>query len=179
MRESTEFHGVRSNFVVNENGEFKDSFGSSRGLSNSQDLKKLLSLRAQSKLIITDAATAATEQYRPSKYAPIEIWSKSGNFRGVKEQVGMALIATADAASLLDQRKQTYQSIVLECGPTLTRVFAASRLIDELRISVVSKLDSHEAQDVARAFADSIGLSYLRYLTSEEAPGTYFFTFRR
>lgn len=179
MRESSDFHGVRSNFVVNGNGEFKDSSGSSRGLSNSQDLEKLLSLRAQSNLIITDAATAASEQYRPSKYAPIEIWTKSGNFRGVQKQVGMALIATADAAALLDQRKQTYQSIVLECGPTLTRVFAASRLIDELRISVVGKLGPTEAQEVAKTFANSIGLSYLRDLASEEAPGTFFFTFRR
>jgi hypothetical protein len=179
VSESPKFHGVRANFVVNKNGDFKDSSGSSRGLSNDQDLRNLNALRSQSKLIVTDAATAAIEQYRPSKFAPIEIWSQSGNFRGVQNQVGMSLITTKDAAALLNQRKETYQSIVLECGPTLTRVFAASQLIDELRVSVVDNLDLAVARDVARTFANSIGLSYLRELPPTEAPGTFFFTFKR
>ncbi|MEY4500063.1 MAG: hypothetical protein RL319_1051 [Actinomycetota bacterium] len=179
MPDSPEFHGVRSNFVLNANGEFKDSSGSSRGLSNAPDFQKLLELRSQSNLIITDAVTAAREAYRPSKYAPIEIWSKSGNFRGLKDQVGMRLIETTEATELLKRRKQTFQSIVLECGPTLTRVFAKSHLIDELRVSVVGKLDPVKAQEVARTFAISIGLAYLREMPPEASPETYFFTFKR
>jgi riboflavin biosynthesis pyrimidine reductase len=173
------FHGVRSNFVVDAIGNFKDSSGSSRNISNDPDFQMLLKLRSQADLIITDAATAAKEHYRPSKYAAIEIWSKTGNFRGMNEQEGFALVTTTDASEMLRQRKMVFDSILLEAGPTLTRTLAVSELIDELRLSVVGARNSEEAENVARGFSNSVGLSYLHNKTLATVPETHFFTFSR
>ncbi|MFM6977463.1 MAG: hypothetical protein ACKOWR_01930 [Micrococcales bacterium] len=171
--------GVRANFVVDANGQFTGVTGSSRDLNNEVDLALLKKLRSLSDVIVTDAATARAERYRPSKWAPIQIWSKTGNFQGIQIENGISALVTQQPTSSLKELCASYDSILLETGPTLTRLIAESELIDELKLTVVGKANLDEASALAGSTAEGLGLGYLHISDYQLVSDTVFFTFSR
>lgn len=71
------------NIVSNRAGEFTGATGSSRDISNELDYQALIGFRKAADGILTTAHTARTEQYRRSRYAPLALVSRSGDFSGI------------------------------------------------------------------------------------------------
>ena len=71
------------NLVTNLSGDFVGQTGSSRDISNEADYQSLIGYRMAADGILTTAATARTEQYRRSRYAPLALVSLSGDFSGI------------------------------------------------------------------------------------------------
>lgn len=171
--------GVRVNLVANSAGEFVDSNGSSRGISTTEDKALLVKLRSLADVIVTDAATARREQYKPSKYAPLKIWSSSGSFDGLTVQPGLEHIKVDDAQQELEHLKRNFESILLECGPTLTGLLAKVEAIDHANISVTGKLSSAEAREVYQQVAIVLHLEYLSRVELKQFENTAFFSASR
>ncbi|MEN9714426.1 MAG: hypothetical protein RLZZ164_1090 [Actinomycetota bacterium] len=119
--------GIRYICVTNLASEFVGPDGTSHSLSNSVDRQLLIEARKVSSLIVTDVATAVAENYRASKYAPIEIWSKSGNDRGfIPEQPTgtepISFVAIRNLEVEIDRANE--ERTLLECGPTLAAAMA-------------------------------------------------------
>lgn len=167
--------GVRVNLVVDSNGSFIGIDGSSRSLSNELDKQRLIELRKLSDVVITDAATARAEEYRPSKWVPIEVWSKSGNFAGVNQELALLHVGEISNEFARLERK----AVLLETGPTLTRVIAALGLIDELALTVTGKNNSEMALQTALGALNRLGLGNLSLIDAETTDSTNFFTFAR
>ena len=173
------FNGVRANFVVDATGNFVGKSGSSRDISNESDLAVLKKLRSLTDVIVTDAATARRERYQPSKWAPIVIWSKSGNFSEISESPDLWRETTPNPAVALAELLTRFQSILLETGPTLTRLIAEAKLIDELKLTVVDSDSEFSATATAFAFANNLSLEYLEIKDLQEVASTFFFTLGR
>ncbi len=171
--------GVRANLVANTRGDFSGKGGSSRDLSNQTDREVLIRLRALADVIVTDGATAAAENYQPTKWAPIQVWSQSGNFRGLLEKNGMQLVQISDPAKALERLLTEYQSVLLETGPTVTRLLAAHECIDQLKLTLVAADSINEANQSVLAIKNRLGLEYLNNQTWMKVKDSYFFTCSR
>ena len=167
--------GVRANFVVDSRGAFTDSNGGSRGISNENDRQVLIALRKLSDVVITDASTARTNHYKPSKWVPILVWSKSGDFSGVDEHLSQisGLAGAGDLASRIAKR----QRVLLETSPSLTRELAS--LIDELKLTVTGCHSEAEAASVAESTKSRLQLQGLSRGQVYPLEGSFFFTFNR
>ena len=71
------------NIVSNVGGAFVGANGSSRDISDEYDYQSLIGYRSVADGILTTAATARAEAYRRSKFAPLALVSKSGDFSGI------------------------------------------------------------------------------------------------
>lgn len=71
------------NVVANKAGQFTGATGSSRDISNELDYQALIGFRKAADGILTTAHTARIEQYRRSRYAPLALVSRSGDFSGI------------------------------------------------------------------------------------------------
>jgi riboflavin biosynthesis pyrimidine reductase len=171
--------GVRANFIVNERAEFVDESGSSKGLSNAADRSVLIKLRSLSDLIITDAATARAEHYKPSKYAPIQIWSRTGNFRGIQLQDGLSGVTTHDVVKQIEHEKKTHRSILLETGPNLTRFLGKEQAIDGVNLTVIGARSLAGAKSAQSKAIEQLQLDYLHLVGVFEYQGNYFFSSTR
>jgi riboflavin biosynthesis pyrimidine reductase len=137
--------GVRSNHVVDANGNFSGSDGSSRSISTKEDRELLLALRSISDLIVVDASTARLEQYSaPKSRTPLAIVSLSGDFTNipaVENSLSPIFLFTANGSPQFSEnskaiilhapenpfegflewaKAQFLEAILLEAGPTLT-----------------------------------------------------------
>lgn len=171
--------GVRANFVVDAQGRFIGETGSSRDISNEDDLALLKKLRSLSDVIVTDTKTARVECYRPSKWAPIQIWSKTGNFDGLIAEDGVSFKVTPDPIAAISELSKLYPSVLLEAGPTVTNVLAKSKSIDELKLTVVGAPSQEAAVFTAGAAAKSLGLTYLKLQAIEGLGDSWFLTLGR
>lgn len=178
LNKQTRLTGIRANFISNSQGDFTGASGSSRDLSNSDDLALLIRLRSLSDVIVTDASTARIERYRPSKWAPIQVWSKTGDFDGLVEIENLSLKQVSDIESAISSLKQQYQSILLETGPTLTGILGQAALIDELKLSLVDAAKLTPEVAAAEALR-KLHLGYLNLNQAFEVNGTWFLTFGR
>jgi len=75
--------GWRLNFVTDINGLYRDSGGSSDGISNRLDRLLLGKFRSQSDIIVTTGETARRERLSSSKHAPIAVITKTADLDGV------------------------------------------------------------------------------------------------
>ncbi|MFM6940151.1 MAG: dihydrofolate reductase family protein, partial [Rhodoluna sp.] len=73
----------RVNFAVNQAGESFGPHGSSDDVSSGLDRLLLGKLRSLADVIVTSGETARAEKYRSSKFAPIAIFTESGNLDSV------------------------------------------------------------------------------------------------
>lgn len=179
MDSQTRIQGVRANFVANVHGSFIGSTNSSRDLSNSNDLALLKHLRSLSDVIVTDAATARRERYRPSRYAPIQVWSRSGDFTELTAAERFSMHKIGDPVSELSELRNGHQSVLLETGPTLTSILGAAKAVDELKISITGAQGELEALGGANKAISSLHLNYLKLIDHADIEGTHFFTFGR
>lgn len=147
-----------------------NTFGDSKtsdDVSTPLDRSLLLHLRKMSDLVITDAATAEAESYKQSKFVDIEIWTKSGNARGIQnrsatdELHAMMVVDVENAAGRLDDLLATHKSILLETGLTLSSTLASRQLVDEACITVTRAHNEPEALEVLQSMQAKIGLDYL------------------
>jgi riboflavin biosynthesis pyrimidine reductase len=168
--------GVRTNHVVSDSGSFFDESGSSRGLTTKEDLALLLALRRQADLVIVDATTARKEQYSKLSSAHLAIVSASGNFQSIpaassKSQVTLfspsAPIGDSEieiehvpidpaepfAALFAWANTMMFSSLLLEAGPTLTRVCFATTQVAQSAITVTPRLAKDQPERPANPFS--------------------------
>lgn len=179
LSQQNRLEGIRANFVTNQNGEFVGATGSSRDLSNPADLELLKRLRALADVVITDAATARKERYRPSKLAPISVWSKSGDFTGLVSADGFSLHQIDDPIAELEVISKETPAVLLETGPTLTARLGSAKVIDELKLTVTNAATESEARRAAELVLTTLRLDYLKTISVSIAGGNHFFTFGR
>lgn len=166
--------------VCDQQANFIGIDGTSRSLSNDIDRALLVHLRKMSELIITDAATASTENYQASRWAPIEVWSKSGNFRETvstphtDEHMSLSTVQIHDLRESVDARLRVYGCLLFESGPTLSKALGDLQLIDELCLTVTNcaSVDSASRSiDLARA---KLELGYLERVNAVAFEGAVF-----
>jgi riboflavin biosynthesis pyrimidine reductase len=146
------------------------TFGDSKSsddVTTALDRSLLLHLRKIADLAITDAATAAAENYKQSKFVDIEIWTKSGNAREIQSRAAtgelhaITVVHIEDAAGRLDDLLATHKSILLETGLTLSTALASKKLVDEACITVTRAQNEPEALEALKHMQTTIGLEYL------------------
>ena len=71
------------NFVSTRDGKFVGENGSSRDISNEVDYQSLIGYRMAADGILTSAGTARSESYRRSRFAPLALVSRTGDFSGI------------------------------------------------------------------------------------------------
>jgi riboflavin biosynthesis pyrimidine reductase len=185
--------GIRTNHVVSSGGSFFDESGSSRGLSNREDLELLLALRKQSDLVIVDAATARHEQYKELSYSHLAIVSATGDFQSIpaaSATTGVTLFSPNDPTrdgdsqlehvaidpaepfvALLDWAKRMkMESLLLEAGPTLTKLCFATSQVAQSAITITPRLALESLTPQWNPFSDSGSLVSLA--ESEDASFT-------
>jgi len=176
--------GNRLNMVIDANAQTSGIDGSSKSLSSTADRALLSHLRSVSGLIITDAATAAAEHYRPSKFAPIQIWSKSANFRGFSnipadaEHQQLTVKHTDDLRSAVKEARLLTPKLLFETGPTVSTLLAEANLIDELCLTVTGFSNDSEARELALRFAKKLDLGHMSIVDSTQLENSFFFVLR-
>ncbi len=161
------FEGVRLSMVADANLLTFGNSETSRDVSTPLDRALLLEFRRMSDLVITDAATASAEGYKQSKIVEIEIWTKTGNFRGIKNEAAtdelhaLGVVQIEDESKRLHELLQLHKSILLETGLTLSAVLAKKKLIDEACISITAAASETKALVALEKMQAKIGLGYL------------------
>ena len=158
--------------MISTRGEFTGSDGTSKSLGNELDRQRLIRLRSTAELIITDAKTAAIEAYRPSKFAPIEVWSRSEVLEGVSD--GLTHLRISDLAAEIQRVSNSV--VILEAGPTLTRAIAELGAIKQLELTVTGTSSIDLAAKAARGFAETLGLAGLQVKKQNLFESTAFFS---
>ena len=184
--------GIRTNHVISSAGSFFDEAGSSRGLSTREDLELLLALRKQADLVIVDAVTARNEQYKKLSSSHLAIVSASGNFLSIpaaNTSSGATLFGPSQASrddsklehvaidpsepfvALLDwARRMNMKALLLEAGPTLTKVCFATTEVAQSAITITPRLSPESLTRKWNPFGDSGSLVSLA--ESEDASFT-------
>lgn len=176
--------GVRLNAVTNQDLAATGPDRSSRSISNEHDRQLLVHLRGQSTLVVTDAATAQAERYRASKIVDIEIWSRTGNFRGFENQAetsasrSVRTLQLEDPLLRLNQLRLQGQRVLLETGPTLTRQIAQLNVVDEVCLTVTGVGSIADGERLAREWLTLMRFANLRLISSLEVEGTLFTRFQ-
>lgn len=164
--------GVRLNMVVDSAGKFRDSTGSSRGISNDLDRALLVHLRKLSDVFVTGGSTARSENYRVPKTGKLAIVSRA------TVPDGAISLRPPETVSLpnwvIDELKSCgFRRILLEVGPSLARQFLAKNLVDEFCLTVVDA-----DADLAKSVVEHLG-SNLEPAWSEKIQDTLFTVWRR
>jgi riboflavin biosynthesis pyrimidine reductase len=184
--------GIRTNHVMSSTGSFFDEAGSSRGLSTREDLELLLALRSQADLVIVDAATARNEQYKKLSSSHLAIISASGNFQSIpatSSSAGLTLFSPSTPScddsklehvvidlsepfvALLDwARRMQLKALLLEAGPTLTKVCFATTHVAQSAITITPRVSPGSLTPQWNPFSDSGSLVSLA--ESEDATFT-------
>jgi riboflavin biosynthesis pyrimidine reductase len=76
-------NGWRANFVIDQGGASFGISGDSSDVTNQVDRLLLGKLRSLSDVIVTSGKTARVERYKSSKYAPIAIFTRTGDLDSV------------------------------------------------------------------------------------------------
>jgi len=124
---------VSANFVIDCQGHFADSRGSSRGISNDVDRNHLSLLRRQADAIVTGGATARVEKYAPSTQYVTYVFTTQELVPGLIARRfgnGQRLVGIfGDIAS-------SHAHVLVEAGPKLLKQLFAENLIDTLFLTV-------------------------------------------
>lgn len=151
--------GIRTNHIIRESGEFIGEDGSSRSISNPQDLELLLALRKQAEILVVDAATARTELYKaPTQDLLLVLVSATSNFAGIPaaesksenvflaspQAAGSNWIATGSnpwKAIHSFAMNLSKPKILAESGPNLTRLAFQDGLVSQSAITITPAQD--------------------------------------
>jgi riboflavin biosynthesis pyrimidine reductase len=162
----SEFEGLRLSMVVNSRLQTSGASKTSADVSNSIDRELLKHLRSVADIAVTDLATAVAESYGPSRIVEIEVWTKSGNSRGLESMhlagfKPFSIVTVEDAAARIKYLLQSHSCILLETGPTVSKKIASEKLIDEACITVTEAENEDLALQALTRFADDMALRYL------------------
>jgi riboflavin biosynthesis pyrimidine reductase len=185
--------GIRTNHVISQAGSFFDDSGSSRGLSTKEDLELLIELRKHSDLVIVDAATARAEKYRKLTSTHLAIISASGNFLGIPAALVTEGVTFFSPVKPVTQQGQVLEHVVislddpfgellswaqsrqleallLEAGPTLTRLAFESNAVRQSAITITPGVQSEYNLESLNPFSKTGQL--LSVAASEDATFT-------
>lgn len=154
--------------IVNSLGEFVDSKGSSRGISNELDRKLIGYLRKQSDVVVTGGNTARSENYRVPSHCALAVISRTFNL----DDERFFHLGNPETA-LQELRNLGFKRILLETGPTLSKYFLARDQVDEFCLTVAGA-----SQPVANKVLKSFGAK-LALVESVEIDGMLFTRWRR
>lgn len=170
--------GVHLSMVTNSLLETAGRSGSSSDVTNPLDRVLLMHLRKNSDLVITDVATAIAESYKPSRLVDIEIWSKSGDFRGLSNAEGhlkrFSLVQVDDIQARIQELRQSHESILLETGPNLTRQLADEGEIDSASLTITESNSESQAIACLEPLKRELGLDRLPVEGVSWVQGTLF-----
>lgn len=168
------FDGIRLNMVATTDGSFVDSSGSSRGISNSEDRDLLIHLRGLSDLLITGGKTARTERYFKPKALDLAIITRKQG-----DAPEGAITYTPESEQNATQEIVNhfyhlgYKRILLETGPSLSKEFLRTNLVDEFCLTVPNgKLG--DCEKILQTLGAKMHLA-----SSFESNGTLFTRWRR
>lgn len=149
--------GVRAVLIQGRNGGWGDQTGSSRGLSNSEDLRWLLGHRLTADAVLVSYGTATREHYRVwrpvgglaefrkahdlAPEVPLIVVSDDAERSELARQFASVVVGTEAAISTAIAAGHTH--IVCEGGPRLVEYLAASGQLDQLALTT-SAVDAHE-----------------------------------
>jgi riboflavin biosynthesis pyrimidine reductase len=159
--------GVRLSMVANAGLQTFGESKTSSDVSTTLDRELLIHLRKLSDLAITDTATAVAEGYKQSKHVDIEVWTKSGNRRGLSDLAAanelheLKVVHVKDEADQVNELLTRHKGILLETGLTLTKIIAGQKLIDEACITITGAFDEADAIAALLEMKAEIGLHYL------------------
>ena len=159
--------GVRLSMVANAGLQTFGESKTSGDVSTTLDRELLIHLRKLSDLAITDTATAVAEGYKQSRHVDIEVWTKSGNRRGISDLAAtgelheLKVVHVKDEADRLNELLPLRNGILLETGLTLTKIIAGQGLIDDACITITGAPDEAEAIAALFEMQANIGLQYL------------------
>lgn len=166
--------GIRANHVIADDGKMIDDFGSSRGLSTKEDRELLIALREQSDVVIVDAATARSEQYKTLKSSILVIVSLSGNFEGIPavidttrtllaspiapdvQDYGVGRIVTDSEDPFIAITKWAYSNsltkLLLETGPTLSRLAFGNNHVIQSALTITPAVAPTSRRQISHPF---------------------------
>lgn len=149
--------GVRAVLIQGANGGWGDVNGSSRGLSNSEDLRWLLANRVLADVVLVSFGTGTRENYH--EWRPKGVLAELRAAAGLPPTVPLA-VASADesrrahAASfanlvvgmddpITELKTAGYSNLVCEGGPRLVELLAAQSQLAEFALTT-SSIAAHE-----------------------------------
>lgn len=135
---------TRAIFVVNARGEWQDSSGSSREVSNPADLQYLIAARRWCDLIISSGLTVRNNKYAPTK-KPLWIVSRHADAFDYLVSAG-AKVISASASKTLSLATAKFQKILCEFGPSSLNEVIAAGLLDEFDLSVTGEFKAENIQ---------------------------------
>jgi riboflavin biosynthesis pyrimidine reductase len=163
-----DLYGVRLNMVVSGVGTFTDETGSSRGISNDLDRQLIGHLRRHSDVVVTGGNTARTEQYRVPSHCSLAVISKSF------ELVDDRYIRLTDPETAITKLNELgFERILLETGPSLSKYFLESGLVEEFCLTVTGGSLEVAAKTIASFNVE------LELVHAAELEGTLFTRWRR
>ena len=149
--------GVRLNMVVNSSGNFVDSEGSSRGISNELDRKLIVHLRQISDIYVTGGNTYRNEGYRVPKSGALAVITRNETEPNI---IGLTP-PNAEPTALwsLDKLKSLgFRRVLLEVGPSLAKEFLTANLVDEYCLTITGG-NSLQGEKVVRDLGSSLNLA--------------------
>jgi riboflavin biosynthesis pyrimidine reductase len=187
--------GIRSNHVISSLGEFSGPDGSSRSISTPEDKELLIALRAQADLVVVDANTGRSEQYRlASSGAKLAIFSATGDFtdipafdsvegscylfspqipKNISNNHHVLIDSVENPLSDLSAwaRDNGMPAVLLEAGPTLTKLAFRNGLVSQSALTIAGKYLDPETVATRHPFDPLAKL--LSVATGEGASFTY------
>ena len=124
---------TRANLVQGAEGAFTDSQESSRGLSNSKDLERLLALRKLADVVVADGQTARLENYAIPNACDLAVFTKKGFTPkpGASRRNYLELRMGAVEA-ITELLNRGYSRILIETGPTQLAAIIEAHLLNQL-----------------------------------------------
>ena len=169
--------GIRFNFVLSSSASQSSN---SDEASNKIDRELLKYIRSQSDLIITTGKTARSENLRASNYAPMLILTRSSdelNIPALQPNDAKPVYVTQRLGTIYPNdkaiaiggiqdsptdfvesfcRANNLRHAVLESGIETAKLFAASRTIKEVNLTVTNAADEVAAKNLAEDFLKNI-----------------------
>jgi riboflavin biosynthesis pyrimidine reductase len=162
------WNGWLASMVLDSKGNHVGVDGTSKSISNSEDIKLLMALRAKCDVIVTTGKTARIEAYKASRFAPIAIvsrqpkpldgipaFSQTGAFESiVLKSEGLEL----DFDELGRQLTSLgFNKFLFEGGPSTMSQLLRSNVASELVLSVVD-VDSSKKFEPRKIAETRLGL---------------------
>ena len=148
---------TRAIFVVSPQGEWQDSKGSSRGISNQSDLNFLIESRRWSDVIVTSGPTVRANDYSPTQKPLWIISSHPEDFH--KLITSGANVFPKSPLSVLLEARNLFQNVLCEFGPQSLNLAISENLIDEFYLSITGSFDPGQITSLLPLIPVSLPLS--------------------
>ena len=158
--------GWLATLVTDEQGNYFGADGTSKSIGNHTDLQLLLALRSKASVIVTTGATARSESYNPSRFAPIAVITRDQDslaniplIRNPGEHQHIYLNSAHEgpqAFSEYDQQLKDlgFASFLFEGGPSTLGHLLGSAVPVRLVLSIVNLSSSRISEPYANSLRE-------------------------